>query len=71
MKVYCCKELKEKNIDELLDLLSDYDELKNEICHIISIDPINEKFYIDNLLYIYELNIRKIKNELTNKTKKD
>jgi len=68
MKVYCCKELKEKNVDELLELLYDYDYLKNDIFKVITNDPINEKFYIDNLLYYYELNLRKIKNELVNKT---
>jgi hypothetical protein len=69
MKVYCCKELKNKNKDSLLDLLSDYIILKKEINHLIEIDPNNEDFYINELLYYYELNIRKIKNELVNKTK--
>lgn len=68
MKVYCCKELKLKTIDELLDLLFFYNELKKDICYIIKNDPENEKFYIDEHLYFYELNIRKIKNELTTKS---
>jgi len=68
MKIYCCKELKDKSVDDLLDLLSNYDELKKDACKLINLDPINENFYIDNLLYYYELNIRKIKNELTKKT---
>ncbi len=68
MKVYCCKELKPKSIDDLLDLLFFYNELKKDICHIMKKDPENEKFYIDEHLYFYELNIRKIKNELIIKT---
>ena len=68
MKIYCCKELKPKSIDDLLDLLFFYNELKKDICNIIQNDPKNEKFYIDEHLYFYELNIRKIKNELVNKT---
>lgn len=67
MKVYNCKELKSKDTNELLDLLSDYCSLKQELNKIILIDSVNEEFYVDNLLYYYELNIRKIKNELTNK----
>lgn len=69
MKVYCCKELKPKSIDDLLELLFFYNELKTDICHIIKIDPENEEYYTVEHLYFYELNIRKIKNELINKTK--
>lgn len=64
MKIYCYKELRTKNIDELLDLLSLYVKLKREINGIIKSDPENEPFYIEGHLYFYELNIRKIKNEL-------
>lgn len=64
MKIYCYKELRKKSIDELLDLLYLYCKLKNEICTIIKNDPDNENFYIEEHLYFYELNIRKIKNEL-------
>lgn len=67
MKIYNCKELKSKDTNELLDLLSDYCSLKQELNKIIFLDLENEKFYVDNLLYYYELNIRKIKNELKNK----
>jgi len=63
MKVYCYKELRKKSIDQL-DLLSLYVKLKNEIDFIINEDPENEDFYIEEHLYFYELNIRKIKNEL-------
>lgn len=68
MKTYCYKELRLKTIDELLDLLSLYIKLKKEICQIIKLDPKNEPFYVDEHLYFYELNIRKIKNELQLKT---
>lgn len=64
MKIYCCKELKTKTVDELLDLLSSYTVLKKDICNIIKKDPENESFYIGEYLYFYELNIRKINNEL-------
>lgn len=64
MKIYDYKELRKKSIDELLDLLSTYIKLKKDICFIIKEDPDNESFYIEEHLYFYELNIRKIKNEL-------
>ena len=65
MKIYCCKELKTKSINELLDLLSSYIVLENDICNIMQKDSENEKYYIDNYLYFYELNIRKIKCQLS------
>ena len=64
MKIYCYKELRSKTIDQLLDLLSTYIKLKKEINTIIKKDPLNESLYIEEHLYYYELNIRKIKNEL-------
>jgi len=64
MKIYCYKELRCKTTDQLLDLLSIYIKLKKEINSIIKKDPVNETFYIEEHLYYYELNIRKIKNEL-------
>lgn len=64
MKIYCCKELKVKTVNELLDLLSSYLKLEKGVCKIIKKDPELEPFYISNYLYFYELNIRKIKNEL-------
>ena len=60
----CCKELKTISIDDLLDLLFLYTELKKDIFELIEDDSKNEKFYIDEHLYFYELNSRKIKNEL-------
>ena len=68
MKIYCCKELRKKSIDNLLDLLSSYVYLKKDICRIIKKDIKNESYYIQEYLYCYELNIRKIKNELKLKT---
>jgi hypothetical protein len=64
MKIYCYKELRKKTTNQLLDLLSFYIKMKKEINTIIKQDPQNESFYIEEHLYYYELNIRKIKNEL-------
>lgn len=64
MKIYCYKELRQKSVDQLLDLLSTYIKLKKEINEIIKCDSNNEDFYVSEHLYYYELNIRKIKNEL-------
>jgi len=64
MKIYCCKELKTKSIDNLLDLLSSYIYLKKDIYRVIDKDIENEDYYIENYLYFYELNIRKIVNAL-------
>jgi len=68
MKIYCYKELRQKNVDELLDLLSTYTELETDIYNIIKLDPEGEKFYIKELLYFYELNKLKIRNELISKS---
>lgn len=64
LKIHCYKELRKKNLNELLDLLSTYLELQDDIQNLIEIDPENEKMYLNEHLYYYELNIRKIKNEL-------
>jgi len=69
MKIYCCKELKNKSVDNLLELLYTYIELKKDICNLIKKDKSNEEFYIDEHLYFYELNIRKIKSQLIIKSK--
>jgi hypothetical protein len=37
---------------------------KDDIQNLIEIDSENEKMYLNEHLYYYELNIRKIKNEL-------
>jgi len=64
LKIHCYKELRKKSINELLDLLSSYLELQYDMEDIIKMDPDNEKMYLNEHLYYYELNIRKIKNEL-------
>jgi len=64
MKIYYYAELKEKSIDELLDLLFVYLTLQKDIFKIIKIDPDNKDFYLENNVYFYQLNIIKIKNEL-------
>ena len=68
MKVYSYKELREKSVDDLLDLLSSFNKEKKETYLLIKSDPCNEKFYIENHLYFQELNIRKVKNELILRT---
>lgn len=60
MKVYFFDELYEKNIDDLLELLSNYIYLRNDMCEIIKYDPDNKDLYL--------LNITKIKEVLKNKT---
>lgn len=64
MKIYCYKELRRKNINELLDLLSSYIDLRYDIETLIVKDPKKRKLYLNDHLYYYELNIMKIKNEL-------
>ena len=64
MKTYCYKELRTKTLNELLDLLSSYIFLKEDIEDIITKDPESTEFYVNEHLFHYELNIRKIKNEL-------
>jgi hypothetical protein len=68
MKIYCYKELKQMSIDELLDLLSTCSNLKTNICRIMKKEPKNKELYTKEYLYPYELNIRKILNELELKT---
>jgi hypothetical protein len=68
MKVYFFEELYEKTIDDLLELLSVYIYLKNDILDIMIYDPDNKELYIESYLYLYFLNIVKIKEVLKNKT---
>lgn len=67
MKVYFFDELMNKTIDQLLDLLSDYINLRDETCYLIKEDPDMKNFYIENNLYFYLLNIAKIKSTLIHK----
>jgi len=64
MKMWNYKELRDKNSDELLDLLSDYLGLKNDIINIIENDKKSEEYYYKEFLMYYDINITKIKNEL-------
>ena len=64
MKVYFYDELREMSINQLLDLLQVYVELKNDIITLMNYDTDNKEYYIQNNLYFYLLNITKIKNEL-------
>lgn len=68
MKVYFYDELLKKSNDELLDLLSSYIFLRNDICNIITYDPDNKELYTENYVYFYILNITKIKNVLKSRT---
>lgn len=67
MKVYYFDELMNKTNDQLLDLLSDYINLRNDTCNLMKEDPNMKQFYIENNLYFYLLNIAKIKSTLIHK----
>lgn len=64
MKIYSYKELRERNTDELLDLLSKYLNVRLDLQKI---DDISENKKIVNC----EMNIRKIENELMVRSKND
>lgn len=66
MKVYFWNELEEKNSDELLDLLFNY--LRDDMINIIKEDSENIESYINDYMFFYNLNIKKIKHTLTIKT---
>ena len=68
MKIYFYDELREMSINELLDLLQIYIELKDDIVNLMNFDVDNKEYYIQNNLYFYLLNIVKIKNELKYKS---
>lgn len=68
MKVYFWNELEEKNSDELLDLLFNYIYLRDDMINIIKEDSENIKSYINDYMFFYNLNIKKIKHTLTIKT---
>ena len=67
MKVYFFEELMNKTNDQLLDLLSNYINLRNETFYLMKEDPNMKDFYIENNLYFYLLNIAKIKSTLIHK----
>lgn len=68
MKVYFQNELEEKNSDELLDLLFNYIYLRDDMINIIKEDSENIESYINDYMFFYNLNIKKIKHTLTIKT---
>lgn len=70
MKVYYYDELREMTIDDLLDLLSTYTYLKNDIYKLIkeTKDKDDRDYYAQNNLFFYVLNSNKIKQELTIRT---
>jgi hypothetical protein len=70
MKVYFFDELMEMHKDQLLDLLSNYIKLRDDICIIMKDDSNLKEYYIQQYLYFYLLNISKIKLTLTSKTEK-
>jgi len=70
MKVYFFDELMEMHKDQLLDLLSNYIKLRDDICIIMKDDSNLKEYYIQQYLYFYLLNISKIKLKLTSKTEK-
>ena len=67
MKVYFFDELMVMSKDELLDLLSNYLKLRDDICKIINNDLDMKEHYIQQYLYFYLLNISKIKKTLESK----
>lgn len=71
MKIWTYRNLREKTTDELLDLLSNYLYLQTDILKLISVDVESSKFYNKEHLVNYELNIRKIQNELVVKSLKN
>jgi len=71
MKVYFFNELMEMSNDQLLDLLSNYIKLRNDMCIIMKNDSDLKEYYIQQYLYFYLLNISKIKLTLTSKVKEE
>ena len=67
MKVYFFDELMEMSKDQLLDLLSNYIKLRDDICIIMKNDSDMKEHYIQQYLYFYLLNISKIKITLKSK----
>lgn len=57
-----------KSVDDLLELLSNYAYLRNDMWDMMKYDPDNKDLYIESYLYLYLLNIIKIKEVLKNKT---
>jgi hypothetical protein len=64
MKVYYFDELMNMSVNQLLDLLSMYIKLRDDIFMLMKAEPEMREFYIENNIYFYLLNITKIKNTL-------
>ena len=69
MRIWTYKELRENTTDELLDILSDYLYLRKDVNNLIDKDKESELFYDKEHLVNYEMNIRKIENELSVRSK--
>jgi len=67
MKVYFFDELMNMSGDQLLDLLSNYMDLRDDMCKIMGNDLDMREHYIQQYLYFYLLNISKIKTTLKSK----
>ena len=68
MKVYFFDELMNMSEDQLLDLLSNYMKLRDDMCRIMKDDLDMKEHYIQQYLYFYLLNISKIKKTLESKS---
>ncbi len=69
MQIWSYRELRNNTTNELLDLLSNYLELKCDIIKIINNDNESKIFYNKEHLVNYEMNIKKIENELVVRSK--
>jgi hypothetical protein len=70
MKIWTYRELREETTDELLDMLSNYLHLRKNLESTIKACNETICFYNKELIVNYDLNIRKIQNELVVKSKK-
>lgn len=64
MRIWTYKELREETTDGLLDILSNYLYLKKDLNTLMKVDKSFIDFYNKEFLVNYDLNIRKIENEL-------
>jgi len=69
MRIWTYKELRENTTDELLDLLSNYLYLKKDMEKLIVKDTESIIFYNKEFIVNYDMNIRKIENELVVRSK--
>lgn len=69
MRIWTYKELREETTDGLLDLLSNYLFLKKDASKLIKKDNDSVEFYNKEFIVNYDMNIRKIENELVVRSK--